>query len=210
MLLQPLKLSIICALLPAGMVARQLLRTFMADSATAAGVRTSSHAGDRKKEWIMNDAKRQGVKKCTETSLQDKKVMCLTFSAAGHGALKGTGDRLPGLLLSRSLFQRYRADQLTIRRGGLSNSNGKKNSHDEKIEQKDFKSRPKEKSNHRIKKSCVTLSVFYKCLHSCLTFVNLKKDPACNFFFFFYIWLQLKLPSLHWNPLSLFFNCILH
>lgn len=44
-LLQGLQLELI----PAGMVARQLLRTFMADSATAAGVRTSSHAGDKTK-----------------------------------------------------------------------------------------------------------------------------------------------------------------
>lgn len=44
---QSLKLRLPCAFLPAGMVARQLLRTFMADSATAAGVRTSSHAGEK-------------------------------------------------------------------------------------------------------------------------------------------------------------------
>lgn len=36
--------------LPAGMLARQLLRTFKADSDTAAGVSTSSHAGEKKKK----------------------------------------------------------------------------------------------------------------------------------------------------------------
>lgn len=36
-------------ILPAGMVARQLLSTFMANSATAAGVKTSSHAGEERR-----------------------------------------------------------------------------------------------------------------------------------------------------------------
>lgn len=58
-LLQGLQLELI----PAGMVARQLLRTFMADSATAAGVRTSSHAGDKTKIQVKNaDHKRQKKK----------------------------------------------------------------------------------------------------------------------------------------------------
>lgn len=48
-----------------------------------------------------------------------RKILGPTFSAAGHGALEGAGDRLPGFLLSRSLFQRHRADQLTGGRGHL-------------------------------------------------------------------------------------------
>lgn len=43
----------------------------------------------------------------------------LTFSAAGHGALEGAGDGLPGFLLSRSLFQRRGVDELTVGRGHL-------------------------------------------------------------------------------------------
>lgn len=46
----------------------------------------------------------------------------LTFSAAGHGALKRPGNGLSGFLLSRSLLQRHRAHQLTGGRRHLSNN----------------------------------------------------------------------------------------
>lgn len=59
------------------MVARQLLSTFMADSATAAGVRTSSHAREERrtlKHWSQQTKRN---KKCKEMHLFSKKKYCL-------------------------------------------------------------------------------------------------------------------------------------
>lgn len=75
-------------ILPAGMVARQLLSTFMANSATAAGVRTSSHAGEERRRLQPTSQKT----KQEEIRLLCKKEWHPTFSAAGHGALEGARD----------------------------------------------------------------------------------------------------------------------
>lgn len=97
MLLQSLKFSLICALLPAGMVARQPLSTFMADSATAAGVRTSSHAGEKNnkvKHWSQKDKrdencserKRGGVLRSVLLAmvpLKEREIDFLDSSSAG-------------------------------------------------------------------------------------------------------------------------------
>lgn len=61
------------------------------------------------------------ITKQTEITIYSEELK-LTFSAAGHGALEGARDRLPGLLLSGSLFQRHTVHQLTGGRGHL-NSN---------------------------------------------------------------------------------------
>lgn len=114
--------SLICNHLPAGIVARQPLSTFMAVSATATGVRTSSHAAEKShhetpttKKKLEDDVHSEGLKP--------------TFGAACHGALEGAGDRLPGFLLSRSLFQRHTVDQLTSGRWHLSSKQRELNKH---------------------------------------------------------------------------------
>lgn len=92
------------------MVARQFLRTFMAASATAVGVRTSSHAGDGRKKRDKNVISKNN-KKCEP----DRKGFnggeeTPTFTAAGHGALERARDGLSRFLLSWSLLQRHSAD----------------------------------------------------------------------------------------------------
>lgn len=114
--LQSFKCSLISAL-PAGIVARQLLSTLTAESVTAEGVRASSHAGQKNKNYVKTQITRdKGGNKIWN------RYWYRTFSAAGHGALEGARDGLPGFLLSRSLFQRRRVDQLAGRRGNLRSS----------------------------------------------------------------------------------------
>lgn len=116
---------IICCL-PAGIVARQLLSTFTAESATATGVRTSSHAGEEarintdhtRQKGKKNQMHLKGIKK----RKKGRKKRKPTFSAAGHGALEGAWDGLSGFLLSRSLFQRHRVDQVASGRRHLSSN----------------------------------------------------------------------------------------
>lgn len=134
MCLAVLWFCVICAPLPAGMVARQPLSTFTADSATAVGVRASSHAGEETRNKVNTLFTKD---KDVKNEMKSSRRGALTFSAAGHGALEGAGDGLPGFLLGRSLFQRRRVDELTVGRGHL--RTGRQMSYDGKNENKNAK-----------------------------------------------------------------------
>lgn len=92
-----------------------------------------------------------------------------TFSAAGHGTLEGAGDGLPGFLLSGSLFQRHRADQLTGGRWHLRSSKNdfriqsQQKEHEEVVNAQNYL--PK-KGDHKSKNQ--------NFLHSCLALVLLN------------------------------------
>lgn len=86
--------SVCCALLPAGMVARQLLRTFKADSETDAGVGMSSHAGEKtvlKKKMLLTWM-RIFIFYKKQSKRQQRKALPPTFSAAGRCALEGVRE----------------------------------------------------------------------------------------------------------------------
>lgn len=96
------------------MLARQPLSTFTADSATAVGVATSSHAIEKSRRGGENAKQRVvGGGNSRETGHSRDNKGFPTFSAAGQGALEGARDRLSGFLLRRSLLQGGGVGQLT-------------------------------------------------------------------------------------------------
>ena len=120
-----------------------MLRTLMTASATAAGLKTSSHAG-RKTSRIIITFQRKKKKKRRKKMVSRPIKSSPTFSAAGHSAFEGTRDGLPGFLLSRSLLQRHRTDQLTRGRGHLRRDTG----HDQHTNSMQKKS-PKQKTGKK-------------------------------------------------------------